>query len=332
MSSSKPDPVPNPPTINPQSSSPADQIFAQGLMRDKVLFVTGGGSGIGLGICHGFAKLGAKIAICGRTESKLAQAAESIKAAGAAEVIYITADVRKGEECEAACKAAGEKWGKIDVFVSNAAGNFMSLVEDTSSNAFNTVVDIDLRGTFHMAKAALPWLQRAASDGSGASFISTSATLHYTAMPFQGHAAAAKAGIDSLTKTLAAEWSEYGIRVTSIAPGPIAGTEGGPDGRVFGAAGAVRQDVRNTVPLGRYGTVDDIANTAIFLASPAGSFITGTHIVVDGLQWQGAGVQGFMKNKHKIQALMKKQREGRTKGSGGTHGAGASVGGQSSKL
>jgi len=332
MPSAEASPGPKTAAINPQPSSPADQIFAQALMKDKILFVTGGGSGIGLGICQGFAKLGAKVAICGRTESKLAEAAEVIKAAGAAEVLYVTADVRKPEECEAACKAAGEKWGKIDVFVSNAAGNFMSLVEDTSANAFSTVVDIDLRGTFHMAKAALPWLQRAAADGSGATFISTSATLHYTAMPFQGHAAAAKAGIDSLTKTLAAEWSEYGIRVTSIAPGPIAGTEGGPDGRVFGAAGATQQDVRNTVPLGRYGTVDDIANTAIFLASPAGSFITGTHIVVDGLQWQAVGVQAFLKNKHKIQALMKKQKEARAKGSGGTHGQGASGGGQTSKL
>eukprot|EP00746_Dinoflagellata_sp_MGD_P008477 gnl/MRDRNA2_/MRDRNA2_116977_c0_seq1.p1 gnl/MRDRNA2_/MRDRNA2_116977_c0~~gnl/MRDRNA2_/MRDRNA2_116977_c0_seq1.p1 ORF type:complete len:324 (-),score=86.90 gnl/MRDRNA2_/MRDRNA2_116977_c0_seq1:24-995(-) len=312
----------NPIAISPAPSAPADSIFAKELMKGKILFVTGGGSGIGLGICIGFAKLGAKIAISGRTESKLAEAAEAIKAAGAADVMYIKADVRKVEECEAACNAIGEKWGKIDVCVSNAAGNFMSLVEDTSGNAFNTVIDIDLRGTFHMAKAALPWLQKAAADGSGATFISTSATLHYTAMPFQGHAAAAKAGIDSLTKTLAAEWSEYGIRVTSIAPGPIAGTEGGPDGRVFGAAGAGKQDVRNTVPLGRFGTVDDIANTAIFLASPAGSFITGTHIIVDGMQWQAVGVSSLLKSKHKIQAAMKKQREGRAKGSGGTHGAG----------
>merc|ERR1711957_1144389 len=132
-----------------------------------------------------------------------------------------------------------------------------------------TVVDIDLRGTFHMSKAALPWLKAAAADGSGATLLSISATLYYTAMPFQGHAAAAKAGIGSLTKTLAAEWSDYGIRVVSIAPGPIADTEGGPSGRVFGEADSGKRDVRMTVPLGRYGTTDDIANTAIFLSSQA---------------------------------------------------------------
>jgi len=285
-------------------------------MKDKVLFVTGGGSGIGLGICMAFAKLGAKVAICGRTESKLKEAAEAIRRAGAADVFYATADVRKPEECEAAVSAAGKRWGKIDVFVNNAAGNFMSLAEDTSPNAFSTVIDIDLRGTFHMAKAALPWLREAAKDGAGAIMISISATLHYVAMPFQGHAAAAKAGIDSLTKTLAAEWSEDGIRVVSIAPGPIENTEGGPDGRVFSASGAGKRDVRLTVPLGRFGTVDDIANTAIFLASPAGCFITGTHVVVDGLQWQATGAAGLLAQKDKIRAMMLQQKESRERGAG----------------
>merc|ERR1712232_1352512 len=203
-------------------------------MGDKVLFVTGGGSGIGLGICLAFARLAAKVAICGRTESKLSEAVEAIRRAGAADVFYATADVRNFEACEAAVNAAGSKWGKIDVFVNNAAGNFMSLLEDVSPNAFSTVIDIDLRGTFHMSKAALPWLRKAAANGAGALMLSISATLYYTAMPFQGHAAAAKAAIDSLTKTFAAEWSEDGIRVVSIAPGPIADTEVGPTGRVFG--------------------------------------------------------------------------------------------------
>merc|ERR1712232_308191 len=150
----------------------------------------------------------------------------------------------------------------------------------------------------------------------GAIMISTSATLYYTAMPFQGHAAAAKAGIDSLTKTFAAEWSDDGIRVVSIAPGPIADTEGGPGGRVFGSAGATQRDIRQTVPLGRYGTVDDIANAAIFLASPGGNFISGTNIVVDGLQWQAVGVSGMLSRKDKIRQAMIKQKQGRTRGSG----------------
>jgi len=302
--------------VVPAPSAKADAIFVPGLMRGKVLFVTGGGSGIGLGICLAFARLGAKVAICGRTESKLAEAAVAIRKAGAEDVLYAKADVRNPEECHAAVNMAGKKWGKIDVFVNNAAGNFMSLAEDVSPNAFKTVIDIDLRGTFHMSIAALPWLKAAAADGSGATLLSISATLYYTAMPFQGHAAAAKAGIDSLTKTLAAEWSDYGIRVVSIAPGPIADTEGGPSGRVFGDAGAVKRDVRMTVPIGRYGTTDDIANTAIFLASHGGSFITGTNVVVDGLQWQAVGVAGMLAQKNNIRAAMKAQKEGRERGTG----------------
>jgi len=308
--------------VDPAPSGKSTDVFAPGLMKGKVLFVTGGGSGIGLGICLGFARLGARVAICGRTESKLKEAAAAIKRAGAEDVLYKAADVRKPEECEAAANMVGEKWGKIDVFVSNAAGNFMSLLEDVSPNAFSTVMDIDLRGTFHTAKAALPWLRKAAAGGAGALMISTSATLYYTAMPFQGHAAAAKAGIDSLTKTFAAEWSDDGIRVVSIAPGPIADTEGGPGGRVFGAAGAQQRDIRMTVPLGRYGTVDDIANTAIFLASPGGNFITGTNIVVDGLQWQAVSVSGMLSMKDQIRKAMLKQRDGHTRGTGSKGHAG----------
>merc|ERR1719254_59725 len=118
-----------------------------------------------------------------------------------------------------------------------------------------------------MAKAAKPWLAAAAKDGDGACILQTSATLYYTATPFQGSASAAKAGIDSLTRTLAAEWAADGIRVVSIAPGPISGTEGGPDGRVFGAQRGGKVDERTMCPMGRVGTVDDIANTAVFLAS-----------------------------------------------------------------
>jgi len=300
----------------PAPAGSSNDVFAPGLMKGKVLFVTGGGSGIGLGICLAFAKLGAKVAICGRTEPKLQQAAEAIKRAGAADVIYAKADVRKPDECKAATDLVGQKWGKIDVFVNNAAGNFMSLAEDITPNAFGTVIDIDLRGTFNMSQAALPWLRKAAADGSGACLIAISATLYYSATPFQGHAAAAKAGIDSLTKTLAAEWSEDGIRVVSIAPGPIENTEGGPTGRVFSQKRAGKVEIRNTCPLGRWGSVNDIANTAIFLASPGGCFITGTNIVVDGLQWQANGAAQMLAGKDHIRKAMLEQRQGRKRGTG----------------
>merc|ERR1712217_1004039 len=193
----------------------------------------------------------------------------------------------------------------------------MSYLEDVSLNGFNTVINIDLVGCFNMAKAAKPWLSAAARYGAGACILQTSACLHYTATPFQGCASAAKAGIDSLTRTLAAEWAADGIRVCSIAPGPISGTEGGPDGRVFGAGAQATEDrTREICPLGRYGTVDDIANTVLFLASPAGTFITGTNIVVDGLQWQMTGPGAMLQASGKIRELMRKQKEGRSRGEG----------------
>lgn len=305
----------------PAPSAPSSEIFAPGLMKDKVLFVSGGGSGIGLGICMAFARLGAKVAICGRTESKLEDAAKAIKRAGAADVFYGTADVRNYDALKAVIDAAGEKYGKIDVCVNNAAGNFMSLVEDISPPAFQTVIDIDLRGTFHCSKAVRPWLVKAAEGGAGATLISISATLHYTGIPFQGHAAAAKAGIDSLTKTMAAEWAEDNIRVVGIAPGPVADTEGGPTGRVFGAQlnndpEATARATRLICPIGRYGKTDDIANAAVFLASPGGSWITGTNIIVDGFSWQAGMSNGMMQNKEAIRQAMRQQKEGRVKGSG----------------
>jgi peroxisomal 2,4-dienoyl-CoA reductase len=255
------------------------------------------------------------VAICGRTEAKLAQAAEAIRRAGAKEALYAVADVRDPEQCRAAVGKIGEKFGRIDVFVNNAAGNFMSLAEDVSPKAFSTVIDIDLRGTFHMASAALPWLRAAGASGKGATMIQVSATLHYKAAPFQGPAAAAKAGIDSLTRTLASEWADDGIRVVAIAPGPIADTEGGPTGRVFGEA-SKNADIRALVPLGRYGDTRDIANAAVFLASPGGSLISGEVLVVDGLQWQATGASGMLSVKDRLRAAMKQQKESRQRGSG----------------
>lgn len=302
--------------IRPAPSAAADAIFQPCLMRGRVLFVTGGGSGIGLGICCSFAKLGAKVAICGRSEEKLKKAEATIREHGAEDVMYVQADVRKPEECKAAADQVGVEWGKIDILVNNAAGNFMSLLEDTSKNAWDTVIGIDLGGTFNMSTAALPWLRKAAVSGSGAAVLNISATLYYSGIPFQGHAAAAKAGIDSLTKTMAAEWAGDGIRVVSVAPGPVADTEGGPTGRVFGAAQL--KDIRSSVPLGRWVEIDDIANTVVFLASPGGSSITGTNIVVDGMSWQAGSLRKFSSNKDAIRAMVKMQKENRERGSRGS--------------
>ncbi|KAJ9472657.1 Peroxisomal 2 [Diplonema papillatum] len=291
-------PLPKPPVAAVAST----EVFRADLMKGKVVFVTGGGSGIGLGICKTFAAHGAKVALCGRTLAKLKAAEGEIRGAGAADVFYDTCDVRDYDRCAAVAAAIGERWGQIDVLVNCAAGNFMCLAEDMSSKAFQTVIDIDLRGTFHMSKACLPWLSRASN---GACVVNITATLQYTACPFQAHAASAKAGIDVLTATLGTEWAEYGVRVVGIAPGPVAGTEGGPTGRVFGNM-QIQKNPQLVCPVGRFGEKADIANTALFLASPAASWITSTTVVVDGAQWHSAG--NMIVNKSKIRSLLKQQQ------------------------
>lgn len=285
-------------------------------MKGKVLLVTGGGSGIGLGICEAFGSCGAKVAICGRKEDKLKAAAECIRAAGAPAVIFRRCDVREPEECKALVAAVEEEFGQLDVLVNNAAGNFSSLAEDVSPNAFKTVIDIDLRGTFHMCSAAHHLLKRSV----GACIINISATLHYRAAPFQSHAMSAKAGIDVLTNSLGIEWADEGIRVLGIAPGPIEGTEGGPTGRVFGDMVKTAQggkatnsrSIRGTVPVGRYGAKADISNMALYMASPAGSFLTATTFVVDGGNWHGHS--HFYSMKSKVKELMLEQKEKRKQG------------------
>ena len=168
-----------------------------------------------------------------------------------------------------------EELGPIDVLVAGAAGNFLCPAEQLSANGFKTVIDIDLLGSFNASRAAFEQLK----DTRG-SIIFISAGQAFTPYAFQLHVAAAKAGIDMMMRNLALEWGRYGIRVNSIAPGPIEGTEGMK--RL--ASPAALEQIRQAVPLGRLGTVDDIGQLAVFLASPLASYITGTLVVADGGQ------------------------------------------------
>lgn len=260
--------------------------FRSDAVAGKVLFVTGGGTGIGFEICQTLGQHGAKIAMMGRRQEKLDEAVAALKKLGV-EAIGIQGDVRDHTQCQNAVDAVIHHYGQIDILVNNAAGNFMCSAEELTPNGFKTVIEIDLQGCFFMSKACFPHLKNAQARGGGL-IINITATLQYTAMPFQVHAASAKAGIDVLTNTLGLEWGEYGIRVVGIAPGPIAGTVGGPGGRVFGLAGFLEgDDVKQVVPIGRYGTTRDVAMAALFLSTNAASFISSTTIVVDGGQWHG---------------------------------------------
>ena len=256
-------------------------FFPKGLFAGKTVFVTGGGSGINLGIARNFAALGAHLAICGRTRERLDVAATELRALGA-KVCAETADVRDYAAVEAAMAKAKAELGPIAVLVAGAAGNFPCAAEALSPNGFKSVVDIDLLGTFNAARAAFEQLKE-----TRGSIIFISAGQAFIPYAWQAHVGAAKAGVDNLMRNLAMEWGRFGIRVNSIAPGPIGGTEGmrrlGPE--------ELHEQFKRAIPLGRFGTVDDIGQVAAFLASPLASYITGSLIVADGGQnLPGSGV------------------------------------------
>lgn len=252
--------------------------FRSDLLTGRVAWVTGGATGIGFGIVRALAAHGAHIVLNGRKPERLDAAAATLTALGT-QVLTMRADVRKPEEVDAVVAAIGERFGKLDVLVNNAAGNFVAPALALSPNGFGTVIDIDLKGSFHCARAAFPLL--AAQRGT---IVNISATLHYTGTPFQVHAASAKAGIDAMTRVLANEWGPAGVRVNGVAPGPIGGTEGMD--RL--APGELAKDVAQGIPLRRLGTVEDIGDAVLFLVSDAARWVTGETLVVDGGYWFGS--------------------------------------------
>lgn len=250
----------------------ADRYLPKDLYRGTTLFVTGGGSGINFGIARTFAMLGASVGLCGRTQLKLDGAAEQLRALGA-QVHAQVADVRDYGAVEAALTATREALGPIGVLVCGAAGNFPIPAEKLSPNGFKTVVDIDLLGSFNAARACFDQLKQ-----TRGTVIFISAGMSYVPYPYQVHVGAAKAGIDMMMRNLALEWGRHGIRANSIVPGPIADTEGM---RRLGGTDDIDEQALG-VPLGRYGTVEEIGAAAAFLASPLAQYMTGSMMVVDG--------------------------------------------------
>jgi NAD(P)-dependent dehydrogenase (short-subunit alcohol dehydrogenase family) len=247
-------------------------VFAPNLLAGKSALVTGGGSGIGAGIAKTFARHGAKVALVGRTQQKLDAVAAEIQGAGGTAVTH-ACDVREFPALERAVEETAKAFGGLDMVVNSAAGNFLSPAATLSANGFRAVIDIDLCGTFNACRAAFPHLSK-----KGGCIVSITATQAEIPTPLQCHAGAAKAGIEKLTRDLALEWGRSGIRVVAIAPGPIEGTEG--MSRL--APGTAGDNLKKRVPLGRYGTIDEIAEAVLFLVSPAGSYVTGATLLVDG--------------------------------------------------
>jgi 2,4-dienoyl-CoA reductase [(3E)-enoyl-CoA-producing], peroxisomal len=261
--------------------SAAESIFRPSLLAGQVALVTGGATGIGFGIAEVLSGLGAHVVLASRKADRLAAAVEQLGAAASAE----TLDVRDPESVKAVVSRVAAAHGRIDLLVNNAAGNFYAASETLSPNAWRSVVEIDLFGTFFCSQAVAPVMRVA----GGGRIVNISMTLHYRGWPQMAHATAAKAGIDALTRTLAVEWAPAKIRVNAIAPGPIP-TEGVKKAFTQPAGGApvdlvMDEHARKHIPLGRWGAPADIGNMVAFLASSAGDWITGAIFVVDGGEW-----------------------------------------------
>jgi NAD(P)-dependent dehydrogenase (short-subunit alcohol dehydrogenase family) len=278
------------------------------LLADKVALVTGGGSGIGAGIARLLAAHGARVALVGRRAHLLEALATEIRSAGR-DAHGAPADVRDAEALGRVIDGTVQRYGGLDILINAAAGNFLAPAASLSPKGFRAVVDIDLCGTFNACRLAYTHL--AARRGC---VVSITAGQAFVPMPLQAHVGAAKAGIEKLTRDLALEWGPSGVRVNAVAPGPVAGTEGmarlapalgrraeaaaaePPDDFERGAAargGAqkperaahapeVGERIAKQLPLGRFGTIDEVAQLVLFLCTPGAAWITGASFLIDG--------------------------------------------------
>ena len=258
--------------------------FRADLFEGKTVLVTGGATGMGKAMAHAFTAHGARVFIASRKEENLRAAAEEIEKATGRRVWWATCDVRHPDQVAALFeKVSAEFDGALDVLVNNAAGNFLVPFDAMSHNAWSTVVNIVLNGTFNVTKAAFPLLQKR----PGASVTNMVATYAWGAAPLVSHSGAAKAGVLNLTRSLAIEWASFGIRVNAVAPGPVM-SEGA--GKNLFADEDLAQKITESVPLKRFGTPEEMALPVLWLSCPASSYVTGECYVIDGGQWLSNGM------------------------------------------
>jgi citronellol/citronellal dehydrogenase len=251
----------------------SQRVFAPGILSDQVAIVTGGGSGIGLATAHEMARLGARVAICGRTAAKLDAAAEQLRATGAT-VLAQPCDIREPAQVEAFVTAVLAGLGRIDIVVNNAGGQFPSPAQHISPNGFLAVVRNNLVGTFHVCREVANQAMIPAKRGR---IVNVIANI-YRGFPGMAHTGAARAGVENMTMSLAVEWAQFGILVNAVAPGVIRSS-----GTAQYPPEVVERGIRQT-PLKRAGTCEEVAAAIVFLASPAAQFITGATLRLDGGQ------------------------------------------------
>ena len=259
-------------------------------LEGKVILVTGGGSGLGKSMSKYFLELGAKVVIASRKMEKLEAAAKELKEATGGDVLPVQCDVRKYDEVEATLKTANDKFGQVDVLLNNAAGNFISPTERLSHKAFDTIIGIVLQGTYNFTLAlGKDWIEKKQPG----TILNIVTTYSWTGSGFVAPSAAAKAGVLSLTRSLAVEWAKYGIRSNAIAPGPFP-TQGAWE-RLFPENLRKHFDIKKKVPVGRVGEHQELANLAAYLVSDFSAYVNGEVITIDGGEWlKGAGEFNFL--------------------------------------
>jgi NAD(P)-dependent dehydrogenase (short-subunit alcohol dehydrogenase family) len=260
-------------------------VFQPDLFKNRAIFLSGGGSGLGRSMALSFSSLGAKIFMVGRREEPLRTVCDEIAKAGGF-AAYATCDVRDYAAVETAAKKACDQFGRIDTIVNNAAGNFMARTETLSPNAFNAVVNIVLNGTFHCTQAfAKKWI--AEKQGGNILNIVTTYAAANSGSAFVVPSACAKAGVLAMTTSLAVEWAKYRIRVNAIAPGPFP-TEGAWS-RLMPSK-QFEDQAKQSHPMKRFGRHQELTNLAAFLLSDMSEYINGECVVIDGALWlRGAG-------------------------------------------
>ena len=262
-------------------------MFSVDLLKDQVAIVTGGGTGIGLAIARRLGELGACIAVASRNSEHLERGTAELRHAGL-DPLAIQVDVRNPEQVDEMVMRAAKHFGRIDILINNAAGNFICRAEDLSPNGWNAVVGIVLNGTFYCSRAVG---RHMIARGQGGTIVSILANYVWTGSPGTVHSAAAKAGVQSMTQTLAVEWARHRIRVNAVAPGPIESP--GAAKQLWNTPDAV-QRITEMVPLRRWGQPSEVADAVAFLVSPQSGFITGETLTVDGGSWLGRGTFGFV--------------------------------------